>query len=295
MSENFFIFLSVAAICFVSGCVYNFFIDRQMNRYVLNKECDLKTKIMKGAEPIFLAGSSKKAVLLIHGFIGSPGDFGKLPWLLHEKGYTVSAPLLPGHGTDPRHFSKTTPEELEQFVLNEYRKMKSLYEEVTLAGFSMGGALAIITANTEKVDRLILLAPYLRIAHQWYYLLPAEVYQRIFLNLIPYVYRPSAFKQINKKESAHLIVDYDYVSLRGGDTAIRLGDKALRLASLIDRPALIIHGAGDRATDFNESKKLAEVLKRKTECRFVSLPKSNHMIFWDYDVETAENEVIKFI
>ncbi len=48
---------------------------------------------------------------------------------------------------------------------------------------------------------------------------------------------------------------------------------------LIDRPVLIIHGAGDRATDFNESKKLAEVLKHKTECRFVSLPKSNHMIF----------------
>lgn len=296
MSQPLFIFLCVFIVLFAGGCAYNLVINRQMERYVLKKARHSKTGIVHGAEPVFLENKSQKAVLLIHGFIGSPKDFGKLPEFLWKKGYTVSAPLLPGHGTDPRHFAGTTPEEFEKFVADEYKKMKARYQEVALAGFSMGGALAIIASRTEKVDRLVLLAPYLRISHQWYYIFPTELYQKLFLRLIPFVYRPSTFKQVNKKESVPFIVDYDYVSLKGGDTAIKIGDKALRLAGSIDRPTLIIHGAGDRATDFNESKKLYALLReKKVVCRLVALPRSNHMMFWDYDAEMAENEILNFL
>ncbi len=290
------IYLIVAIICFVVvAFTYNFFTYWALHLSSLKKERHPKFKTLKGAEPIFLENHGNRAVLLIHGFIGSPADFGRLPKLLYEKGFTVSAPLLPGHGTDPRHFSKTTPKELEDFVTSEYRKLKEQYKEVTLIGFSMGGALSILTALKEKVDCLVLLAPYLRIAHQWYYILPTEWHNKIFVNLIPYVYRPLCFKQINKKESVPYIVDYDFVSLRGADTAIRLGNKALNNVAKLDQSVLIIHGINDRATDYKLSKKLAEQLSQKTDSRFVSLPNTNHMMLWDYDSDLVEKEILAFV
>jgi carboxylesterase len=262
---------------------------------VSKKEKNQRSGVMKGAEPVYLENKGAKAALLIHGFIGSPSDFGRLPKLLYENGYTVSVPLLPGHGTDPRHFSKTTPEELETFVLEEYKKLKQKYQDVTLIGFSLGGALSILTALREKVDRLVLLAPYLRIAHQWYYIFPTEFYNAMLLNLIPYTYRPASFRQINKKEASADIVDYDFVSLKGGDTAIKLGNKALKEASGLNQPTLIIHGSKDRATDYNFSVKLAKDLEKKNICSFVSLPNSNHMVMLDYDAKLAEKEILAFM
>ena len=275
--------------------IYNFFTGLALHSYVSKKEKHPELGVIKGAEPIHLKQQSEKAVLLIHGFIGSPSDFGRLPRLIHEAGYTVVAPLLPGHGTDPRHFSKTTPQELEDFVLNEYRKLKKCYKEVTLVGFSMGGALSILAALNEKVDRLVLLAPYLRIAHQWYYVLPAEWHNALFVNVIPYTYRPVAFKQINKKEAITNIIDYDYVSLKGADTAIKLGNKALKASGNLKQPTLIIHGLQDRATDYKFSERLAKNLAKNTRCAFISLPNTNHMIMWDYDAELAEKEILKFL
>ncbi len=275
--------------------IYNFLVQRALIRYVRRTLRDPSTGIMKGAEPIFLKGSSKKAALLIHGFIGSPTDFAELPVLLNQKGLTVSVPLLPGHGTDPRHFSKTTAEELEQYVLNAYRGLKKEYEEVVLIGFSMGGALSILTAAKEPVDKLVLLEPYLKIAHQWYYILSTEMYTKVFMRIIPYVYRPYIFKQLNRKTSLPYIVDYDFLPLKGAASAIELGRRALEAAPGLKVPTLVIHSRGDRATDFDATFRLAEELKQKTECRFVGFSRSNHMILWDYEARLAEKEILEFV
>jgi hypothetical protein len=37
----------------------------------------------------------------IHGFTGSPAEMRLLDHYLHERGLTVAAPLLPGHGARP--------------------------------------------------------------------------------------------------------------------------------------------------------------------------------------------------
>ena len=103
------------------------------------------------------------------------------------------------------------------------------------------------------------------------------------------------FKQVNKKESVSKIVDYDYVSLKGAGTAITLGRKALHAAKSIHCPTLILHSKGDKATDYRESARFAKALEKNGNGRFVSLSKSNHMIFWDYDAKEVENEILNFI
>jgi carboxylesterase len=289
------ILVIVVVIALVSGIsLYNYFIAKAMRRYISKSQRDA-IGVMKGAESVYLENQSEKAALLVHGFIGSPTDYGQLPRLLFEKGYTVSVPLLPRHGTSPKDFSNVTPEELEEFVLLEYQKLKARYKEVVLIGFSMGGALSILTATKIQVDKLVLLAPYLKIKHQWFYILPAQWHNKIFKRFIPYVYRPLIFKQINKKDAIPNLVDYDFVSLKGADIAIQIGQKAAKDALLLDQPILIVHGQKDGATDFQSSRILAEILNKKNKCRFVSLPNTNHMVLWDYDASIAEKEVLDFL
>lgn len=94
------------------------------------------------AQPFFLEGS-KTAILLLHGFTASPSEVKSLGILLHQKGYTVSAPLLPGHGSHPRHLNATSKEDWQQAVINELEYLKESYEQVVMVGLSLGGLLAL--------------------------------------------------------------------------------------------------------------------------------------------------------
>jgi carboxylesterase len=58
-------------------------------------------------DPIFKKGTQKIAVLLLHGFTGTPDSMRYQANYLHELGFTVCAPLLEGHGTTPDDLSRT--------------------------------------------------------------------------------------------------------------------------------------------------------------------------------------------
>lgn len=291
---NPFIFFLIAMACLALGVIsYNAWVARRMSKNLSTVERDPKTGIMKGAEPIFLKGDKDTACLLIHGFIGSPTDFGRLPKLLHQAGLTVSVPLLPGHGTDPRNFSKVSPEELIQSVTSQYEELKRKYKRVVLGGLSMGGALSLIAAAENQVDSLILLAPYLKITHQWYYALPTEWYQQIFEPFIPYVYRMACFKQVFNREAIPNIIDYDYVPLKGAKTGMVISARARRIGK-VSAPTLIIHSKKDRATDYRCSQELARKLNQQSN-KLVLLERSNHLILWDYEAEQVEKEILDFI
>ena len=101
---------------------------------------------MEGAEPFLLKGGSKTAVLMIHGFEGSPYSLRELGDLIHEMGHTVIAPLLPGHGTSVMNFQKTRYEHWYYAIEKLYLKERPKFEKFFLFGFSLGGNLALKTA-----------------------------------------------------------------------------------------------------------------------------------------------------
>ena len=51
------------------------------------------------AAPFQLTGARDDAVLMLHGWTGSPAHLRPLAAQLNASGYAVSAPLLAGHGT----------------------------------------------------------------------------------------------------------------------------------------------------------------------------------------------------
>jgi carboxylesterase len=79
-----------------------------------------------------------------------------------SKGYSVAAPLLPGHGRDLSAFDEHDGDDWYETVRNEFQALRQSHDWVGVVGLSMGGALsARLAAETNQVDALVLASPYL--------------------------------------------------------------------------------------------------------------------------------------
>lgn len=92
------------------------------------------------------------AVLLCHGFTGSPQSVR--PWAqdLAGAGLTVSVPRLPGHGTHWRDLAGTGWADWLAAVDAELSRLRARGERVVVGGLSMGGALALRLAADRPGD-----------------------------------------------------------------------------------------------------------------------------------------------
>ena len=119
--------------------------------------------VVVGAGEIRLHGGPA-AVLLLHGGGDTPQSLRHLADDLHARGYTVHAPLLPGHGTSLRDFASSTAEVWYAAAEGAYRALRARHDWVAIVGQSMGGALAVqVAAAAPDLPALMLVAPYLAV------------------------------------------------------------------------------------------------------------------------------------
>lgn len=116
---------------------------------------------VKSARPWSLVhdASVSHAVLCLHGYNGYPGELA-LPGLrLFEAGMDVYAPRYPGHGTSATDFLASSAEDWLGTAQEACTDLLSQYDEVSVVGHSMGGALAVIVSARLDIQRIVLLAP----------------------------------------------------------------------------------------------------------------------------------------
>ena len=108
-------------------------------------------------------GTAPRAVLLLHGFNDTAQSMAYLGTQLHKRGWTVRAPLLPGHGTSLAAMaSESRADRWRAAVLAEYDALRSNYDNVMVVGQSMGGALALLLATERpEIPAIVLLAPFI--------------------------------------------------------------------------------------------------------------------------------------
>ena len=119
-------------------------------------------KIIKGGEPIFIDKKSKIGVLMLHGFSSTPDQFKELSLFFSEKGFTVYAPLITGHGTSPEDLRQTTSNDWTVSVRSAYIKLREKSEKIFFIGNSFGSNLAlwlIKEFNNEPIGVVTLAAP----------------------------------------------------------------------------------------------------------------------------------------
>jgi carboxylesterase len=96
-----------------------------------------------------LRGELGKAVLLIHGMTGAPGEMKFLAKRLHRRGLSVAAPLLAGHGVDEAHLLRTGWRDWLGSVREAYARLKADHDQVYVAGICVGGALGLALAAED--------------------------------------------------------------------------------------------------------------------------------------------------
>lgn len=109
--------------------------------------------------PFALDTDGPVGVLVLHGFTGSTYSVRDWALALHETGCGVSVPALPGHTSTWHELAETTWQHWYDEALAALRELQIRHERVVVAGFSMGGAVALRLAEREAVDGVIVLNP----------------------------------------------------------------------------------------------------------------------------------------
>ena len=108
-----------------------------------------------------LTGGRRVAVLLSHGFTGSPASIR--PWGEHlgSLGYAVEVPLLPGHGTTWQDLNTRTWADWYATLGEVFTRLRDTHDAVVVGGLSMGGALALRLAadHADAVSGVVLVNP----------------------------------------------------------------------------------------------------------------------------------------
>ncbi|MGY2079457.1 alpha/beta hydrolase [Modestobacter sp. SYSU DS0657] len=115
---------------------------------------------MTGADPFLLPGGPV-GVLLCHGFTSTPQSLRAWGEHLAAAGFTVSCPLLPGHGTRWQDANTTTEDDWYGALSDALDELAARCSAVVVAGLSMGGTLALRLAERrpDDVAALVLVNP----------------------------------------------------------------------------------------------------------------------------------------
>jgi carboxylesterase len=235
--------------------------------------------IVPGTEPIELYPSSPVgAVLLLHGFGDSPQSIASLAMPLYERGFSVYAPLLPGHGRTLRDFHAAGAAAWMAESRRALEMLRERDERVGIVGLSMGGALAALLASeTSDLRALVLLAPYLE---------PPTAVRAVGIAapvvgwLTPYM-RGGDPRSIYDPAAHAAALAYRAVSPRSIAQLVRLTDRARSRLPLVQVPTLYIQSREDYRISVAAAERSFEALGAE-EKRLEWLTDCGHVITADY-------------
>ncbi len=192
---------------------------------------------LKGGSFFWQAGPV--GVLLSHGFTATTAEVRPLAKILYEAGYTVSGPLLPGHGALPRDANQYKWQDWASCIQTTYHQLRSSCKEVFIGGESMGALLALYQASSSPEAAGVLLYA------------PAIKFRSSIIAWIAPILSP--FKSVVKKQPSTpsdadaLWQGYTVYPLRALGQLIRLQKATFASLPNVRQPLLIIQGLLDRS------------------------------------------------
>ncbi len=236
------------------------------------------------SEPFRHDGSNGRAVILVHGFTGIPAHFRPLGGFLHDRGYTVIAPLLPGHGTTPADMADSSDDDWIGAIQMARAGAASTHDEVHLVGLSMGGLISIIvgasagattisTINSPITfrDKRILLTPFvhrLRPKVEWSTSDPPDLDDDVSEYWVPYPSHPT----------------------RSAADLLSISRRAHAAARTVTAPTLVIQSLVDQTVDPRSGRQLAEAFGG--DCTLVWLERSIHNSLLDRERDLIHASVL---
>jgi len=237
--------------------------------------------------PFFFPGGAT-GVLLIHGFTATPVEVKLVAEILHQRGYTVSGPRLPGHGTTVEELNGCTWRDWADHVTRAYNELASHCERVFVGGESMGGLLALYLGSAyPEIAGLVAYAPALRAASRLIYLTPLL---KLFIKVLE-KNRPGddADSIVNQRWQG-----YTVDPLPAAAQLLALQRQVKRRLTKITQPLLVMQGRLDTTLDIRGAEQvIAQVHSADKELLWFE--QSTHCLILDVEWETAAEKTLAFI
>ena len=239
----------------------------------------------------FLEGGSV-GVLFIHGFTGAPTEMRLLGDYLNQHGLTVSAPLLPGHGTTVEEMNRCKWTDWTAAVERALTELRQRCDTVFVGGLSMGSLLTLfLAAHHPDLPGAVLYSPALKIADRRLALAP----------LAKYVVRTLP-KDVNgdfdltDPEAHRHLWSYDENPVAAAAELMKLRREVERRLSQVTCPLLIIYSTLDRSIHPDSARLTYELAGTPAANKqLVTLHNSGHNLGVDSEWQLVAETTLQFI
>ncbi|MFB4164516.1 alpha/beta hydrolase [Alteribacillus sp. JSM 102045] len=234
----------------------------------------------------FTFEGGKRAVLLLHAFTGSSADVRMLGRYLQKRGYTCHAPIYKGHGVPPEELMETGPFDWWQDVERAWQKLKNDgYEEIAVAGLSLGGLMTLKVAYTYQVKGIIPMCAPMTIT---------ENKERLYNGVLQYA---KEYKQLEKKDEEEVEKEMEEFKTLPLDTITSVNgliDEVRDSLDMIYAPAFIVQATQDEMVEPKSAQIIHdEISSDAKELKWYE--ESGHVITMDKEREQLQEDIYQFL
>ena len=241
-----------------------------------------------------IINGNNAAILLIHGFTGSPDEMEYIGKEINRrKGWKVVIPCLPGHCTKPEDMASVTNDDLLEKIIDEYKKLRTEFKTVFVAGLSMGGLLTLKFATKfRSVDGIVTISAPM-------YLKGAQ--NRAILDALNTLHIRTSLKYVKRKgRDIHFpplnysFHDYSWAPLVSVMELEKLINSVKTDIGMIISPIQIFHSKNDHTAPVKSAKIIFHRVSSKVK-ELILFEDSYHVITLDVDRECLVRKMINFL
>lgn len=246
-------------------------------------------KILERGEPIYLEGKRKTGILLIHGWSSTPQELRSTANYLNNLGYPIYAPLLRGHGTEPRDLIGLKWEDWLDDVRTAYDWFSEHVDEVVVGGMSTGSLLALNLSLQRKVKGILAMGTPVFVKLRWKILLRVVAWiLRNRKTLIKKIYRKGDWEVVKKK------VHYFEFPPRSMVEVLRSISATKKIIPKVKDPILVMQSGSDKIILPKSAEYVYENVSSKIK-ELVFFADSYHVFTVDKEADKAHQIIGKFV
>ncbi len=220
-------------------------------------------------------------ILLIHGFTATTAEVRWLAEAFKTQGLTISAPLLPGHGTSPQDMNRQHYTDWIACVQSAYHKLRESCAKVIVGGESMGAILCLFLASEHRdLDALLLYSPAIRVDNLRY----AGILKFFFPLL----------EKSNNDPNDTSWQGYTVNPLYAADELRKLQRAVLGRLTLIRQPALILQGIYDKTIHPESGRMIYDGIQSPIK-RLEIMRESGHVMLLGKEIERITAVSMEFL
>lgn len=230
--------------------------------------------------------------LLLHGYTGSPPEMRLLGDNLHSRGMTVSAPLLPGHGTTVEDMNRSCWRDWTGCAEQALAELRGRCRLVFVGGLSMGTLLTLyLAARHADLSGAMLYSPALKVSDRRLALAPLAKY---VIGSVPK--GANADQDLTSPTAAQHLWSYERNPVAAAAELIALRRDVRRNLSRVVCPLLIVHSTKDPAISPDSAQAVYQgvgtAASRKT---LLTLHNSGHVLLVDSEWQYVAEQTARFI